>query len=369
MKLVSATVGPFRSINEAQVVEIDPEVTVLVGMNEAGKTVFLRALHKALDAMEVEKFDPVEDYPRKDYSAYSKRHSTDPDTAVKLTYQPSEELIQAINAELHTDLKPGLLVTVSHTYANGQTISINNVSETPVIEALANTPGLSTDTVATIKKASSLKGIVDLLSTSELTEVDTTFLADLKKRVAKTTWNSVVLYEVWSLIKKNIPKFLYFSDYDLLPGKLNLADLSARLANAAANPANARMQIQPKHQAVLALLRMADVDLADLSSNSGYEAMKAKIEAVSINLTDQVLEFWKQNEDLEVEVDIKSDSTDEAPFNNGPNLYLRIKNRRHRGVSTPFEHILRCCIWSYRSSNQKLHHIFDTKNHKKIATT
>lgn len=100
MKLVSATVGPFRSINEAQVVEIDPEVTVLVGMNEAGKTVFLRALHKALDAMEVEKFDPVEDYPRKDYSAYSKRHSTDPDTAVKLTYQPSEELIQAINARV-----------------------------------------------------------------------------------------------------------------------------------------------------------------------------------------------------------------------------------------------------------------------------
>ena len=62
MKLVSAKVGPFRSINTVQDVVIDPEVTVFVGMNEAGKTVFLKALHKSLDAMDVEKFDPVEDY-------------------------------------------------------------------------------------------------------------------------------------------------------------------------------------------------------------------------------------------------------------------------------------------------------------------
>lgn len=67
MLLVSAKVGPFRSINTAQAVAIDSEVTVFIGMNEAGKTVFLKALHKSLDAMGNEKFDPVEDYPRKGY--------------------------------------------------------------------------------------------------------------------------------------------------------------------------------------------------------------------------------------------------------------------------------------------------------------
>lgn len=62
--------GPFRSINTEQTVAIDPDVTVFVGMNEAGKTVFLKALHKSLDAMKSEEFDPIEDYPRKDLSAY-----------------------------------------------------------------------------------------------------------------------------------------------------------------------------------------------------------------------------------------------------------------------------------------------------------
>lgn len=66
MLLTSVKVGPFCSINEPQTTEIDPQVTVLVGMNEAGKTVFLRALHKAKDALDKEKFDLTEDYPRKD---------------------------------------------------------------------------------------------------------------------------------------------------------------------------------------------------------------------------------------------------------------------------------------------------------------
>jgi len=82
---------------------------------------------------------------------------------------------------------------------------------------------------------------------------------------------------------------------------------------------------------------MADITIADFTRSGGYEQLKAKIEGVSISLTDQIMEFWKQNEDMEVEVDIKTDPDDEAPFNNGPNLYLRIKNRRHRGVSTPFQ--------------------------------
>lgn len=346
MKLVSAKVGPFRSINTVQDVVIDPEVTVFVGMNEAGKTVFLKALHKSLDAMDVEEFDPVEDYPRKDYSAYMKRHATEPEAATALTYQLTDDLITKINSELHTNLQPGFQFSVSHTYANGQTITIT-VDEAPVVKALASSSSLSTDTVTVIKKATSIRQIVELLGEEERTEADKAFLAELKIRIAKTTWTSVVQHEVWSHLKKHIPKFLYFSDYDLLPGKLNLADLTSRVANAKATPASARTQVQAKHQAVLALLRMADVDLAEFSGNTGYEAMKAKIEAVSISLTDQVLEFWKQNEDLEVEVDIKADPADEAPFNNGPNLYLRIKNRRHRGVSTPFDQRSRGFIWFF----------------------
>lgn len=346
MKLVSAKVGPFRSINTEQTIAIDPEVTVFVGMNEAGKTVFLKALHKSNDAMGTEKFNPVEDYPRKDLTAYTKRHATAPEAATKLTYRPTAEQISRINAELHTELKPDFLFSVDYKYDNGRSILIE-ADELPVIRALANSPGLSTDTVEDIKKAKSVRQIVELLAVGERTEADKTFLTSIVARIAKTEWLNIAQYEVYTRLSLYIPKYLYFSDYDLLPGKLNLLDLAQRVANAKANPAIAHTQIQPKHQAVLALLRMADVDLAEISGTSGYEVMKAKIEAVSISLTDQVLEFWKQNEDLEVEVDIKPDTTDEAPFNNGPNLYLRIKNRRHRGVSTPFDQRSRGFIWFF----------------------
>ena len=243
MKLVSAKVGPFRSINTAQDVVIDPEVTVFVGMNEAGKTVFLKALHKSLDAMSTEEFDPVEDYPRKDYSAYMKRHATEPEAATTLTYQLTDDLITKINSELHTNFQPGFQFSVSHTYANGQTITIT-VDEAPVVKALASSSGLSTDTITVIKKATSIRQIVELLAEGERTEADKAFLAELKIRIAKTTWTSVVQHEVWSHLKKHIPKFLYFSDYDLLPGKLNLADLTSRVASAKANPASARSQVQ-----------------------------------------------------------------------------------------------------------------------------
>ena len=50
MFLISAKVESFKSINTPQTVLIDDEVTVLVGMNEAGKTVFLKALEKSNDA-------------------------------------------------------------------------------------------------------------------------------------------------------------------------------------------------------------------------------------------------------------------------------------------------------------------------------
>jgi len=65
MFLISAKVESFKSINTPQTVLIDDEVTVLVGMNEAGKTVFLKALEKSNDAQGLAKFDPVSDYPRK----------------------------------------------------------------------------------------------------------------------------------------------------------------------------------------------------------------------------------------------------------------------------------------------------------------
>ncbi|CRM00454.1 MULTISPECIES: ATP-binding protein [Pseudomonas] len=351
MKLVSATVGPFRSINEPQTVSIDPEVTVLVGMNEAGKTVFLKALHKTNDALGKESFSITDDYPRKDVTAYRRRHEDDPDVAVKLTYMPNAAEIARVNKLLGTDIVEGFEFSISYYYSNSATISIN-VPDGPALKRMAADAALSDAVKDVFKSATSIRAASKTLATLESpNDADKALMDSIVKRIAvadrNTGWNQISSHDAYINFQTSIPKFLYFSDYDLLPGKLNLLDLKQRVKAAAADPANSHKQIEPKHQAVLALLRMAEVDLDDFDSGKSYEELKSQIEAVSISLTDQVLEFWKQNEDLEVEIDIRTDTSEAAPFNNGPNIYLRIRNRRHRGVSTPFDQRSRGFIWFF----------------------
>ena len=341
MKLVNALIGPFRSINSQQTLNVDEQVTVLVGMNEAGKTVLLKALQKSYDALAEDKFDPIEDYPRKDLSAYLKEHKNSPANAVVLKFELADTEAAEINKKLGTSLNAGHALKIIQKYDNSRNIEIE-VDQSAFAAHLRKS--FSTDAAHAIKDCNDVRKFAELLSTVSLTEADQTALASVNSRItAAAKWTNVAQWEAWSALSSQVPKFLYFSDYDLLPGKMNLSDLATRVEQAKSDP----KVLKPSHRSVLALLRMADVSLADLSTPGGYEELKAKIEAVSISLTDQVMEFWKQNEDLEVEVDIKPDSTDEAPFNNGANLYLRIKNRRHRGVSTPFDQRSRGFIWFF----------------------
>lgn len=346
MILTQAVVGPYRSINTPQTVEIDANVTVLVGMNEAGKTVFLKALHKTNDAQGKEAFNPTDDYPRRHLTTYLREHESDPETVVEFTYKPTKTEVDAVNKALHTDLDEGFLFTVSHNYANRKTIGIS-VDESSALAAFQRQPGLSSDALSALAQATSIRDAHEKLSQISLTETDTAFAETLETRIEACPWaGSILAYEAWKRFSPLIPKFLYFSDYDLLPGKMNLADLKSRVITLQNDPSKAAL-IEPRHLSILALLRIAGVDIEDFDGKTTYEEMRAKVEGVSINLTDKVLEFWKQNADLEVEVDIRTDATDVPPFNNGPNLYLRIKNRRHRGVTTPFDQRSRGFIWFF----------------------
>lgn len=342
MFLISAEVESFKSINTPQTVLIDGEVTVLVGMNEAGKTVFLKALEKSNDAQGLAKFIPVDDYPRKGYTDYLKQHVKDPANATVLTYQLIEDEISDINTELHTSFPTGFTFSVTHLYNNSKKISIS-VAEQPVLEALLAESALSTDAKTALKKAQSIRSIPEYFEEVELTDGDENFLEKIKSRIAKSKWDSVVQWEVWQWLEPRIPQFLYFSDYDILPSKINIPDLESKVKQADSNPE----VLTPKYRSALALLRKAGISIDDITNSKGYETQDAILGSISSNLTDQILEFWKQNEDIEVEVDINTDPTDDAPFNIGPNLYLRIKNLRHRGVKSPFDQRSRGFIWFF----------------------
>jgi predicted ATP-dependent endonuclease of OLD family len=64
MKLVKAQVKNYRSIIDSGPFDVERTKTILVGPNEAGKTVLLRALQQINPPDDVPKFEALRDYPR-----------------------------------------------------------------------------------------------------------------------------------------------------------------------------------------------------------------------------------------------------------------------------------------------------------------
>lgn len=341
MILTKVELGPFRSINTPQECTIDNNITVLVGMNEAGKTVFLQGIHKACDALGNEKFDVTEDYPRKELTQYNKTHVDNPANAIILTFEPSEEEINKINEDFKTDIKNGFTYSIIKKYDNSRSIIIR-VDEKPVIRNILESSKLTSDTIEKLKNVQNLREMVEVLEDLDLNETEQKIFEQLHTRVGKSNWDEVIQYEIFKALDHKLPKTLYFSEYDILPGKLNIRDLSKRYKLLETEPS----KLTAQHKSILALLRMADVSIEELTDSDGYESLKAKIEGVSNSLTDQIMQFWKQNENIEVVVDIQSDASDEPPYNDGPNIYLRIKNSRHR-VTTSFDKRSRGFIWFF----------------------
>jgi hypothetical protein len=339
MKLVSAHVTNFKSIEDSDEVPIDPEITVLVGQNESGKTAFLQSLYKARDIEGVEKFDYVEDYPRRLLNDYTPRHGSDPAVAVVLTFRLSDAEIAAINTYSGIQLITALDFSITFTYANKSTVKIE-IDERPYIAHRVTSADLSTEVKAKVLGATNVVELISLLNAETLNATETAFLADMEAAFPPTaTWDnrSFEHYIYQHYISPTIPKFLYFDDYFILPGKINLQDLAER---------EAAKTLHDQDRTALSLLRLANVSLEELRSENGYESVRSKLEGISNSITDKLFNFWKQNDQLDVEFDVRDDPKDEAPFNQGKNLYIRIRNRRHR-VTVPFNQRSKGFIWFF----------------------
>jgi energy-coupling factor transporter ATP-binding protein EcfA2 len=68
MRLTSARVQKYRSIRDTGWFDIEPQKTIMVGPNEAGKTVALQALQQINPPDGVTGFDALRDYPRSEYN-------------------------------------------------------------------------------------------------------------------------------------------------------------------------------------------------------------------------------------------------------------------------------------------------------------
>jgi predicted ATP-dependent endonuclease of OLD family len=341
--LTKVQVFKYKSIEDSSPVEIAEDVTVLVGKNESGKTAFLEALDKALSLGKA-KFNFVFDYPRKDYVRYRPQHDAKSYAkAVELTFSIDKPLSDKINNEVFhcaQIIQPGHTFTRITNYGNGHIIGLS-LDQTAAITALKkNLKGIEpTDEV--FAEAKRFEDVILKIEAKEYPADHSLalFAKEWRDRTAKVTdgWG-LIDWHIWNAyLSPALPRFLYFDDYRLLDGKINLEGLNQRRSN---------NQLTEADETALGLFELAGIELQELMSEEGYENSRAKLEAIGLTITKQVFEYWKQNQELAVEFDIKADPKDQPPYNSGKNLYVRVKNLRH-GVTVPFDQRSKGFIWFF----------------------
>lgn len=233
--------------------------------------------------------------------------------------------------------------THKHRYDGGINITLS-VPEKSYVSHLIEHAKVTTETKEAIKNAGTIREMTQILEGLDLNNEEQELLDSIKTRFVEIeNWHSVLTYYIWKQhLKPNIPEFLYFDDYRVLPGKINLLELQRRIEASESNPD----ALKDEDKTALSLLKMAGVEIDDLNNSEGYEDIKAKLEAISNSITDKVFQYWRQNQELDVEFDIRTDPKDHPPYNNGNNLYIRIKNRRHR-VTVPFNQRSKGFIWFF----------------------
>src|SRR5688500_7264009 len=94
-------------------------------------------------------------------------------------------------------------------------------------------------------------------------------------------------------------------------------------------------------------LSLAGTSRDELMKSTRQEDLKAKCEAASNNITEQIFKYWSQNDALDVQIDISSGKpSDPAPFNSGTVVSARVWNGNHK-ASVPFSERSARFVWFF----------------------
>jgi hypothetical protein len=120
MRLINVRLQLFRNIVASQTLEIEGDVTGLIGKNESGKTTILKALHRLNPANGTDRaFHLTTEYPRWRLAPDRRTNSRLGDTTpVSATFALDEADRVAVGTALGTALPEGTICIASRTYDN-----------------------------------------------------------------------------------------------------------------------------------------------------------------------------------------------------------------------------------------------------------
>jgi hypothetical protein len=333
LKLVSTHITRYRSVEDSGPFVIEPDVTCLVGKNEGGKTNVLQSMFWLNPAELGGQLDEDIDYPAR---LNKQRRLTPVDRqipVVKATfkYEPDEL------AEIEKDLGGGALrspqFTVTIGYRDATKYFGHDVDEAAIVKGLLSGLDLPSAAAAALRSQTTVAGLLQALD--GLAEPPAA-AQQLAERIR--SWGGVGRYLVNTYASPKLPKFVYFAEYDLMPGKVSIPDLIRKRDTGG---------LDRGEQALLSLLAMAGVRPEEFQSVDQHERLIRALEIAGNEITDEVFKYWTQNKELEVKLEILApETTAQPPFNEGPILQIRVNNKRHR-VSVPFSERSRGFVWFF----------------------
>src|SRR6266511_6432752 len=119
MKLRAVTVQRFKNIVDPQRVEIEDDVTGLVGKNESGKTTVLKALHRLNPANGTDrKFVVTTEYPRWRLGRDRRNEDLSQLRPVVAEFELEPADVEKVGYHLPASPPPGTRCFAARTYAN-----------------------------------------------------------------------------------------------------------------------------------------------------------------------------------------------------------------------------------------------------------
>jgi AAA15 family ATPase/GTPase len=284
--LKQVTIHKYRSFFAPQTFEVDEKITVLVGMNESGKTAALQALAKTNYFQEDKQFkvDLTQDYPRKELTKFRRQEEKN-QLLIECRYEISGDYFGKLNEELEGGKLKSQAFTQQLWYQAGEKYS-----------------GIELE-IASPRKAA-----------DEEEEGD----------APKAPLTEASFIEQW--IKPALPKFWYYDQYFEIEDNISLHQLSQNAIKGQAA------------QTAQALLDIAGIEVKEVlnSAKINFEDYVAQLEAAAEEISGQIFQYWSANDSLEVKFDINA--KEENQSNNqrivDRILSTRIRNRNY-GVTLP----------------------------------
>ena len=350
MKLKDVIIHKYKSFETTQKFELENDITILVGMNESGKTSALEAIAKTryFQNDEIFKFNATHDYPRKEKKKMEK--SGENPAAITCAYEIDNALQQSIEKEMGKGVLKSTTFSVTTKYDNGKTITIS-VDAKKFIEFKTKELGISSETLN--EKLLKVKNETDLDAlqkeyTEENKVAGIKSFAKYFENTNKWTNDPIGEYVYRVLVSPKIPKYLYYDEYYTLPSRIDIEKL------------NSSELKDNEYKTAKALFELADINTDELLDAESYEDFKAELEATQATITNELFKYWKTNANLELNFDIdKVEATEKRTIPNSYNqqtvtdvkivnhiLDIRVKNRT-LGVSLPLKNRSKGFNWFF----------------------